>query len=159
MFPSEKLTSDLSYSVTAAGMFPVKAGKTPCSFLCFHIDDSVMALVRAWFCLTPSQPVWLVDSEREGSGRTGERTRSVPDASSMVNWQERIELRHKEAEEQQVHEREEKQRTAESPELLGAPSATMPSNASWSAVNSAKQMPWHWAPRRSCSWHFGMSGV
>lgn len=51
--------------------------------------------------------------KREGSGRTGERTRSVPDASSMVNWQERIELRHKEAEEQQVHEREEKQRTAE----------------------------------------------
>lgn len=33
--------------------------------------------------------------------------------ASQVNWKERIELRHKEAEEQQVQEKEEKQRTAE----------------------------------------------
>ncbi|CAE7265341.1 unnamed protein product, partial [Symbiodinium sp. CCMP2456] len=64
-------------------------------------------------CLAATERLRDRLKKREGSGRTGERTRSVPDASSMVNWQERIELRHKEAEEQQVHEREEKQRTAE----------------------------------------------
>ncbi|CAE7376813.1 TBC1D13 [Symbiodinium sp. CCMP2592] len=68
-------------------------------------------------CLAATERLRDRLKQREGSGRTGERTRSVPDASSMVNWQERIELRHKEAEEQQVHEREEKQRLA--PEGLG----------------------------------------
>eukprot|EP00435_Cladocopium_sp_Y103_P058068 s829_g20.t1 len=54
--------------------------------------------------------------KRESAGKTEQRNtaRSVEVANaSQVNWKERIELRHKEAEEQQVQEKEEKQRTAE----------------------------------------------
>lgn len=52
--------------------------------------------------------------KRESAGKSEQRT-ARPEAAntSQVNWKERIELRHKEAEEQQVQEKEEKQRTAE----------------------------------------------
>jgi len=52
--------------------------------------------------------------QRESSNKTERTARPVTDAgASQVHWKERIELRHKEAQEQQVQEKEEKQRTAE----------------------------------------------
>ena len=53
MFPSEKLPSDLSYSLTSTGAESVKPGKTACSFLHCQRDDSVIALVSSWLCPTP----------------------------------------------------------------------------------------------------------
>lgn len=53
--------------------------------------------------------------KRESAGKSEQRNAARPEVAntSQVNWKERIELRHKEAEEQQVQEKEEKQRTAE----------------------------------------------
>lgn len=53
--------------------------------------------------------------KRESAGKSEQRNAAPPEVAnaSQVNWKERIELRHKEAEEQQVQEKEEKQRTAE----------------------------------------------
>ncbi|CAJ1407934.1 unnamed protein product [Effrenium voratum] len=53
--------------------------------------------------------------KREGSGGKSDRTpRPLPEAgAAQVHWKERIEMRHKETEVQQVQEQEEKLRTAE----------------------------------------------